>query len=67
MKTLLVTLLMIYAPIALSHGTANTTKTSSLQPAPTYSEDREGEDDPGILSDAKKGDVGAQFAYGMIQ
>lgn len=69
MKTLLVTLtlLMTYMPMAFSTESGTITKTKSIKPNPAYQEDREGEDDPGILRDAQQGNAGAQFAYGMIQ
>lgn len=72
MKKILLCMLIIYAPIGLSQNsmlqdnlnTINLAK--SMKPAP-MDNDREGEDDPGILDDAKKGDPLAQNAYGMIQ
>lgn len=68
MHKLFVALLIIYTPLAFSVNSRNMSPESSKHHhANIYNEDREGEDDPGILQDAKKGDVGAQFAYGMIQ
>lgn len=68
MHKLFVALLIIYTPLAFSVNSRNMSPESSRHHhANTYNEDREGEDDPGILQDAKKGNVGAQFAYGMIQ
>ncbi len=73
MKSILATLLVIYAPIGLSQNSivqdsfndSHAVKTKSVAKAPEN--DREGEDDPGILKDAQTGDPLAQNAYGMIQ
>lgn len=68
MKKLFVALLIIYAPFAFSANPQNATHDGTKHHnSNVYNEDREGEDDPGILKDAKQGNVGAQFAYGMIQ
>ncbi len=75
MKTLIATLLVIYAPIGLSQNSlyqdslndTHAVKTRSVAKAPVPENDREVEDDPGILKDAQTGDPLAQNAYGMIQ
>lgn len=65
-------LITLYAPIGFSQSNMlqdnlyNIHLAKSVKPAPV-SEDREGEDDPGILQDAQRGDPLAQNAYGMIQ
>jgi hypothetical protein len=67
MRTVFIALMIGYTPIVFSSNLENI-KTKSIKPAPiSQAEDREGESDPGILKDAKKGDAAAQFAYGMIQ
>jgi TPR repeat protein len=68
MRSLIATLLIIYAPIGLSQHIAlqENLLLAKAKPAQSWEEEHEGEDDPGILADAKKGDAAAQYAYGMI-
>ncbi len=68
MRNLLIALLIIYTPLAFSANSRNMSyQGAKHHNSNVYNEDREGEDDPGILKDARQGNVGAQFAYGMIQ
>jgi len=72
MKALWLILIALYASVGLSQGAVALSNDQvliarSLKPAPAPENDREGEDDPGILKDAQNGDPLAQNAYGMIQ
>jgi TPR repeat protein len=67
MKSLIASLLIIYAPIGLSqHVALDNLLLAKAKSAQSWDEEHEGEDDPGILADAKKGNAAAQYAYGMI-
>lgn len=74
MKTKLAVLLALYTPFCFSQNNSLLNDSEqmliarSMKPAPIHQDnDREGEDDRGILQDAKNGDPLAQNAYGMIQ
>ncbi|MGD9593006.1 MAG: hypothetical protein AB7V32_10840, partial [Candidatus Berkiella sp.] len=71
MKSIFTALLICYAPIGFSQSEVLQDNLYNIQKAVKYQHDsendREGEDDPGILQDAQKGDPLAQYAYGTIQ
>lgn len=76
MKKIITGIIVLYAPIGLCLNSSllqdnlyriNIATLEGEEVPPVNSEDREGEDDPGILKDAQSGNSLAQFAYGMVQ